>query len=270
VVVLNNGGIRVAVLRMEGTNCEEESLNSMKNVGANSEYVHIRDLINGKKNIHDYHMLFFPGGFSGGDYVRAGAIFASMIKGPLLREIVKFIEDEKVVLGVCNGFQVLVELGLLPGIGGVMSEKPQAVLAPNISNRFECRWVYVKIEENNCKFIKYKKGDLISLPIAHAEGRFMLPLDREEEYLQDMIHKKQIVMRYADSSGNYSGYPWNPNGSIYNIAGICNEIGNVFGLMPHPERAFFRYQHPEFTINGGKNHGKNVFEGIMEYLNKKF
>ncbi|MGB9814463.1 MAG: phosphoribosylformylglycinamidine synthase subunit PurQ [Thermoplasmata archaeon] len=267
---LKEGDVKVAVVRMEGTNCEEESLNSMRNEGAYAEYVHVREFISGKKNIHDYHMLFFPGGFSGGDYVRAGAIFASMIKGPLLREIVKFIEDEKVVLGVCNGFQVLVELGLLPGIGGTLSIKPQAALAPNISNRFECRWIDVRIEENNCKFLNYKAGRIISLPIAHAEGRFMLPGDKREEYLQHMIDKKQVVMRYVDPQGNYSGYPWNPNGSIYNIAGICNETGNVFGLMPHPERAYYRFQHPEFTINGGRNDGRGVFKGIMDYLKRRF
>lgn len=267
---MKGSDLRVAVLRMEGTNCEEESLNSMIRVGANSEYVHIREFINGRKSIHDYHMLFFPGGFSGGDYVRAGAIFASMIKGPLLREIVKFIEDGKVVLGVCNGFQVLVELGLLPGIGAIMSERPQAALAPNISNRFECRWIYVKVEENNCRFLKYRTGNIITLPIAHAEGRFMLPREKMEEYLHEMIKNKQIVMRYVDRQGNYSGYPWNPNGSIDNIAGVCNEIGNVLGLMPHPERAFFRYQHPEYSINGGRNDGAAVFKGIMDYLQKRF
>ncbi|MEL9998460.1 MAG: phosphoribosylformylglycinamidine synthase subunit PurQ [Thermoplasmata archaeon] len=268
---MNKDSIRVAILRMEGTNCEEESFNSIYESGASPEYVHINELALRKKNIHDYQMLFIPGGFSGGDYVRAGAIFASMIKGPLLKEIVKFIEEGKVVLGVCNGFQVLVELGLLPGIDGLISEKPQAVLAPNISNKFECRWVYVKVEENNCKFMNfYKNGEIIQLPIAHAEGRFMFSKEKENEYLNKMISSKQIVLRYVDKNGNYSGYPWNPNGSIHNIAGICNGMGNVLGLMPHPERAFYKYQHPEYSINGGKNYGKNLFRGIINYLEKNF
>ncbi len=268
---MNNDDIKVAIVRMEGTNCEEESYNSILESGAKPEYVHIKEFVNKRKNMHDYHMLFFPGGFSGGDYVRAGAIFASMIKGPVLKEMVKFIDEEKVVLGVCNGFQVLVELGLLPGIGGTMSEKPQAVLAPNISNRFECRWVYVKIEENNCKFLNfYKKGEILQLPIAHAEGRFMLSLDREKEYMESIINKKQIAFRYVDIEGNYSDYPWNPNGSLYNIAGLCNEQGNVLGMMPHPERAFYKYQHPEYTINGGKPSGRALFKGIVNYLKNKF
>ncbi|MDP8011647.1 MAG: phosphoribosylformylglycinamidine synthase subunit PurQ [Thermoplasmata archaeon] len=263
--------IRIAILRIEGTNCEEESYNAFKILGTKPEYVHVNELSRGLKKLNDYQMIFIPGGFSGGDYVRAGAIFASRMKGTISMDLKKFIDDGKLVIGVCNGFQVLIELGFLPGINTDWSEKPQAALAPNISNRFECRWIYVKKEKNSCEFLKnIDDGKIIALPIAHAEGRFIFSKENEKKYLEHMIDNNQIALRYVDPNGNYEEYPWNPNGSLYNIAGICNENGNVFGLMPHPERAFSRYQHPGFYRNLYEEPGKKIFKGMVDYIVKKF
>ncbi len=264
---MDKSEIRVAIVRMEGTNCEDETYVSFKSLGTKPEYVHLKLFENRKVNLEDYHILVFPGGFSGGDYVRAGAIFASRMKGTVSKDLFNFIENEKAIVGICNGFQVLIELGFLPGWETLWSEKPQAALAPNISNRFECRWVYVKKENTSCKLLNdLKKEEIMALPIAHAEGRVVL----ENKILENIIENKQIAFRYVDSNGKYADYPWNPNGSMYNIAGMCNSIGNVLGLMPHPERAFFKYQHPEYLRSGGDDPGRRIFKSVVNYIEKKF
>ena len=210
-----------------------------------------------------------PGGFSAGDYVRAGAIFSARLKSVLRRDLEVFIKEGYPVLGICNGFQVLVELGALPGFDEdkPIADKPEMTLTINESNRFECRPTFLK-HENKCVFTgKLEIGKVVMFPVAHAEGRVVFPKDREEEILQMLIENKQIVFRYVDDRGNYAGYPWNPNGSIYNIAGICNVKGNVFGLMPHPERAFWKWQ----SCSGeGYGDGAVVFESVIEYLEREF
>lgn len=262
--------IKVALLRIEGTNCEDESLTALKYLGAKPEHVHLNELIRKRKNLEDYQMLFIPGGFSAGDYIRAGVIFAARIKATIRGDLLRFIEEGKIVLGVCNGFQVLIELGILPGIENVWDEKPEAVLAPNISNRFECRWIYLKKEKSVCPFYETLPDKVFSMPIAHAEGRFMLPENKEEYMLNKIIENGQIAFRYVDRDGNYADYPWNPNGSLYNIAGICNRYGNVIGMMPHPERAFFPYQNLEFKRGNVETPGKYIFDGILKYISRKF
>ncbi len=262
--------IRIALLRIEGTNCEDESLNALKSMGARPEHVHLNELIRKKRNLEDYQMLFIPGGFSAGDYIRAGIIFAARIKATIKNDLLKFIEDEKIVLGVCNGFQVLTELGILPGIENLWEEHPGAVLAPNISNKFECRWIYLKKERSVCPFNETLPDKVFSMPIAHAEGRFMLPENREKYLLEKMIDNGQIAFRYVDREGNFEGYPWNPNGSLYNIAGLCNMTGNVIGMMPHPERAFFDFQNLEFWRGNSETPGRYIFEGILKHISRKF
>jgi phosphoribosylformylglycinamidine synthase len=170
---------------------------------------------------------------------------------------------------------VLIELGLLPGIDDKISQIPQACLNINDSDRFECRPSLLKHENNgNCKFTsKIKKNDIRLIPIAHAEGKLMFPLNEQEQYLNKLEENDQIVFRYVDLDGNYSGYPWNPNGSISNIAGICNHSGNVFGMMPHPERSFFKYQHPDWINDDLKNDygdGRAIFESVLDYISHKF
>ncbi|MFW9972428.1 MAG: phosphoribosylformylglycinamidine synthase subunit PurQ, partial [Candidatus Odinarchaeota archaeon] len=161
-------------------------------------------------------------------------------------------KKEYPILGICNGFQVLIELGLLPGIDDAIPSSPEACLYLNDSNRFECRPTLLKYENNGkCIFTsKIPKNDIRLIPSAHAEGKLLFPLKRQEEYLKKLEENDQIVFRYVDPEGNYVGYPWNPNGSISNIAGICNNLGTVFGMMPHPERTFYKHQHPDWTRAG--------------------
>lgn len=217
-----------------------------------------------------------PGGFSAGDYIRAGAIFASRMKSKLKNQLEKFVKEGYPILGVCNGFQVLIELGLLPGMEStIMASIPKACLHINDSNRFECRPTLLKHENNGtCVFTsKIPKNDIRLIPSAHAEGKLLFPGKEEKQYLKLLEENDQIVFRYVDPEGNYAGYPWNPNGSIDNIAGICNREGTVFGMMPHPERVFYRFQHPDWTIKGFGNQigdGRAVFESVIEYIEKKF
>ena len=216
-----------------------------------------------------------PGGFSAGDYIRGGAIFAARIKSKLEKDLADFVKQEYPILGVCSGFQVLTELGLLPGIDNIIKPLPEACLSINDSNRYECRPTLLK-HENNGKCVctsKIPKNDIRLIPSAHAEGKLLFPLDKQEEYLKKLEKNDQIVFRYVDPDGNYAGYPWNPNGSISNIAGICNHIGNVFGMMPHPERSFYKHQHPDWLQKGLNNNfgdGRAVFESVLDYVCKRF
>ena len=273
--------IKVGVLRIEGTNCEQESFDAFKRLGASPEFVHLKQLLHidcnndEKRDIFDFHCIMIPGGFSAGDYIRGGAIFAARMKSKLGKDLKKYVNEEYPILGICNGFQVLTELGLLPGIEKVMTDLPDAVLNINDSDRFECRPTLLKHENNGkCVFTsRIPKGEVRLIPSAHAEGKLLFPLNKQEEYLKKLEINDQIVFRYVDPDGNYAGYPWNPNGAFSNLAGICNNIGNVFGMMPHPERTFYRHQHPDWTKIGLDNNlgdGKAVFESVMDYICKRF
>ena len=273
--------IKVGILRIEGTNCEQESYDAFKRLGAKPEFVHLKQLLHidcnkdEKHNIFDYQCIMIPGGFSAGDYIRAGAIFAARMKSKLGKDLEDFVKQEYPILGVCNGFQVLTELGLLPGIDVIMHDVPNACLSINDSNRFECRPTLLKHENNGkCVFTsKIKKGEIRLIPSAHAEGKLLFPLDKQEEYLKKLEENDQVVFRYVDPDGEYAGYPWNPNGSLSNLAGICNHIGNVFGMMPHPERTFYYYQHPDWQrkrIKKDIGDGRAVFESVLDYISKKF
>ncbi len=232
--------MRVAILQMEGTNCEEESYTAFESTGFKPEYVHINLLKPG--DLEKYDILFIPGGFSAGDYVRAGAIFAARLKAKLWKDIVDFVNEGKIVIGVCNGFQVLIELGLLPATDGI-SDVPEASLTINDSNRFECRWTYLrKIQDG---IFTTQVPEIIALPVAHAEGKFIA----HKRILERIEEQNQVVFRYVKPDGSLAEYPWNPNGSMNDIAAITNPDGNVMGIMPHPERAFFWYQHPDWTRN---------------------
>jgi phosphoribosylformylglycinamidine synthase len=273
--------IRIAVLRIEGTNCEQESLDAFKRLGSKPEFVHLKQLLHidckkdEKRDIFDFQCLMIPGGFSAGDYIRAGAIFAARIKSKLNKKLQDFVKQEYPIIGICNGFQVLIELGLLPGIDNQITQIPQACLNLNDSDKFECRPTLLKHENNGkCVFTsKIQKNDIRLIPSAHAEGKLLFPLDEQEYYLNKLEENDQIVFRYVDMNGDYAGYPWNPNGSISNIAGICNNSGNVFGMMPHPERSFYNFQHPDWINNKLPNNfgdGKAIFESALDYISHNF
>lgn len=273
--------VKVCILRIEGTNCEDETCAAFRFVGTSPEIVHLKQLTGHcsadlRRRLDDYHILVIPGGFSAGDYVRAGAIFAARMKSTLSNDLKRFVQSEKPIIGICNGFQVLVELGMLPALDGVMSDSAQAALATNESGRFECLPTLLKVEsKGKCVFTRrMKRGEIVMFPSAHAEGKFMLPAEKREYILDKLEENDQIVFRYVDESGFYAGYPWNPNGSLRNIAGICNPLGTVLGLMPHPERTFFRYNHPDWTRTRfspeDPGDGRAVFESVVEYITKKF
>lgn len=274
--------IKACVLRIEGTNCEQETHDCVKRLGSQAEIVHLKQLIGTgirperKRSLGDYQMLVIPGGFSAGDYVRAGAIFAARMKAALEKELRAFVESGYPVLGICNGFQVLVEIGLLPGIDEIMSPFPQAVLNTNDSSRFECRPTFL-INENSekCAFTQLlPKGKVVMFPSAHAEGKLMFPTGNEDKLVKRLSEEDQIVFRYVDPTGNYADYPWCPNGSTDGIAGICNSMGNVMGLMPHPERAFFKFLAPDWTRRkddpSAFGDGWAIFESALRYIEKKW
>ena len=277
---MNLEDIRVAVVRIEGTNCEDESFMAFKRLGADPELVHLKQLTGDSSNtrkLEDYHVLMVPGGFSAGDYVRAGAIFSARIKSSIGKDLQKFVEAGYPVLGICNGFQILVELGLLPGLGAVMTDRPEAVLATNNSDKFECRPSILKhVKKTNRVFTeKMGFGELFTIPSAHAEGKFVLPEEKEEEMLDQMVKNDQIVFQYVRPDGSKADYPFNPNGSVMDIAGITNPMGNVMGMMPHPERVFHRTTAPDWTRNphidpGEIGDGWYLFSSLVDYVSSHF
>lgn len=265
--------IKVCVLRVGGTNCDSEAERAFQELGTQAETIHLNELLK-RKSLMDYEVLIFPGGFSFGDYVRAGVIWAQWLKAKLGNQLKKFADEGRPILGICNGFQVLVEYGLLPGFDGV-SAFAEATLASNVPQGFNCRWVYLKQEnKSNCVFTnKIPKGKVVRIPVAHSEGRFLFPKEKEQKLLEKLIDDDMLVFRYCQKNGDYAGgrYPSNPNGSFHDIAGICNREGTIFGLMPHPERAVYWWQEPDWTQQERMSQygdGKLVFESVIENLTK--
>jgi len=266
--------IRVCVLRVGGTNCDAETRRSFEALGVRAEVVHVNDIVK-KGNLLEYSALVFPGGFAYGDYVRAGAIWAKWVLVKLGKKLKTFADEGRPILGICNGFQVLVEAGLLPGFEG-MSPYPEAVLATNDPPGYNCRWIYLKHEgKGKCAFTwKILEGKVLHVPVAHSEGRFMFPKEKEKRCLERLCANDQLVFRYCDADGGYAEgrFSTNPNGSFYDIAGICNSEGTVFGLMPHPERAFYWWQRPDWTRQERMSEfgdGKLIFESLVGYLEKR-
>ncbi len=267
--------IKVCVLRVGGTNCDAETQRAFTELDVKAEIIHVNELSK-RKNLLDYNILVFPGGFSFGDYVRSGVIFARHLSTQLGKEVEKFVDEGRPILGICNGFQILVEYGLLPGFSGI-SIYPEATLTTNEPAGFKCEWVYLKQEnEGKCVFTsKIPAGKTIRLPIAHGEGRLLFPKNKEQLLLKKLEDNDMLVFRYCTKKGEVANgkYPANPNGSFHDIAGICNKEGNIFGLMPHPERAMYWWQQPDWTRENLKRQygdGKLIFQSIIEDLTKKF
>lgn len=262
---------RVAVLRMEGTNNEEDMYRAFAQAGADPEHVHIKRLTDRvperlQADLLDFDVLAIPGGFSGGDYVRAGAIFAARLEAAAGDELTEFHEDQRPILGVCNGFQVLVELGLLPGDKGQASSQPEAALTMNESDRYECRPSLLEPGESNCPYLDgYEPDQPVMFPSAHAEGRLELAGDAS---LDELEASGQVAFRYTQPGGGEPDYPWNPNGSPGDVAGITDPTGTVLGLMPHPDRAVHGWQHPDWTRSRDpetEGDGLPLFEAIVDH-----
>ncbi len=258
---------KVLILRTAGTNCDIETDAAFQLAGAETALTHIQKLIAGKVNLADYEILAIPGGFSYGDDISAGILLAIEMKHKLADALSRFVGDNKLILGICNGFQVLVRTGLLPGMNISESGTPEMIqrttLSMNTSAKFECRWVDLKVQESPCVFTKGIK-ERIYLPVAHAEGRFTAPAD----VLEELESKNQVVFRYVKST-----YPDNPNGSDADIAGICDPTGRIFGLMPHPERFLMKWNHPHWTRltetpenASEKGEGLAIFKNAVDYV----
>ncbi len=228
--------VKVCVIRTAGTNCDKETAFAFAKAGAAAELIHINSLVQGDKGLAGYQILALPGGFSYGDDLASGKVFANELKCKLRSVLKKFIEDGKLIIGICNGFQILVKSGLLPGSTEL---KQDTSLIINDSGKFEDRWVYLK-PGGKCAWTKGLKN-IIYLPVAHGEGKFLV---QDKNVLKRLKDNSQVVFQYCDSRGKLSAYPDNPNGSIENIAGITDETGRILGLMPHPERHLFPAQHP--------------------------
>ena len=252
---------KVLILRTAGTNCDAETETAFRLAGAETALVHIQNLISDTVNLSDYQILAIPGGFSYGDDISAGILLAMEMKHKLTEAIHQFVADGKLILGICNGFQVLVRTGLLPGPpsfdNGTSGMTQRATLAMNTSAKFECRWIDLETQESPCVFTKDIKAS-IYLPVAHAEGRFTAPAD----VLAELEVNNQVVFRYAESE-----YPNNPNGSDADIAGICDATGRIFGLMPHPERFLMKWNHPRWTRLAETQDTTEEGEGLAIFKN---
>ena len=277
------------MFRTAGTNCDLEATVAFQKAGADVESLHIKALIAEPVRLDRFHILCIPGGFSYGDDLGAGRILGNELKVHLGKPVARFVESGRLVLGICNGFQVLVKAGFLPGLrpgGG------EATLTFNDSHRFEDRWIRLRATSKRCPAFA-NPGDVLEMPIAHGEGKFV-PAD--EQLLEVLRKNDQIVFRYEPPAGEReasaeeigkgvgeaighglggttSSYPWNPNGSIDDIAGLCDPTGRILGLMPHPERHAERIQHPRWTradnpveAASAPGDGMRVFENAVAFI----
>ena len=238
---------RVLVLTGYGINCDYETEYAFNapRVGGRAERVHVNDLIDSASNgksLNSYDILAVPGGFAYGDDISAGKALASKLQHHLREQLDEFIGAGKLIIGICNGFQALVKMGLLPAVDRRYGEQ-QVTLMYNDSNKFEDRWVY--LEANPKSRCIFTKGiDRIYLPVRHGEGKLVAG---GSETLKRLHRRGQVALQYVDKDGKPAGYPYNPNGSQDNIAGLCDPSGRIFGLMPHPEGYMFRTNHPRWT-----------------------
>ena len=258
--------VKAFILRAPGTNCDIETGGAFQKSGAQIGTFHINEWIDNPSLIHQYQILALPGGFSYGDDIGSGTVLGNEITQRLVKEISRFIEDGKLILGICNGFQVLVKTGFLPGLSG-NPEKPvrEAALFTNDSARYEDHWVYLRKYSNRCVFTKKLPQDIVYLPVAHGEGKFITP---DKETLNKIIANDQVVFRYCDAKGKPTHrYPLNPNGAMDNIAAICDTTGRIMGMMPHPERFQDITNHPRWTREKPDfPHGLLIFQNAVEYV----
>lgn len=253
---------KVIVLSGYGLNCEEETKFAFDKAGADSDIIHINDLISDKNKLNKYQILAIPGGFAYGDDTGSGNAYALKLKNHLDKQINNFISQDKLVIGICNGFQILVRLGVFGNVG----------LLHNDNNRYTVRWVDLKIENNSPWFKDIKN---ISLPIAHGEGKFYAA----KEVLVKLKEKKLIAAKYISGEiCKYQNLKANPNGALENIAAITDKEGRILGIMPHPERAQFFTQLPNWTllkeqyVRSDKKipedgPGLKIFQNAVKYFN---
>jgi len=261
--------VKAVVLRAAGVNCDVETQHALTLAGAKADRIHINRIIENTALLDEYQVLVFPGGFSYGDDVAAGKILANQVVHHLAQAIRKFIDDGKLVLGICNGFQVLVKTGILPGINGSEPGLTDQSLSitNNDSGKFEDRWVHLAPAADRCVFIDPDRQ--IYLPIAHAEGKVVAA---DTQTLDDVKSAGHVAFRYVDADGNEGPFPVNPNGSMDSIAALTDSTGRVLGLMPHPERYVHPTQHPHWRRQKQKNNpdGMIIFNNAINYVREHF
>jgi len=245
--------VRTLILRAPGTNCDVETAFAFEQAGSMVESAHINELVRREKPLFNYQIMVIPGGFTYGDDISAGKILANELRLKLGEDIQRFVDDGRLILGICNGFQVLLKSGILPGYRD--ETRQLLTLAANDSGKFECRWVYLRISEMTpCIFTRGISN--MYLPVAHGEGKVLAE--------PGVIENLNVVLYYTDEKGDVlAGYPYNPNGSVGNIAGICDVSGRVFGLMPHPERFVRWAQHPKWLRQPRRDCG----DGLQIFIN---
>lgn len=261
---------KVLIFSGYGLNCEEETKFSFEQAGGEADIVHINDLIKTKSLLKKYQIIAFPGGFSYGDDTGSGNAYASKLRNTLWEEIVSFVEHDTLTIGICNGFQIIVNLGLLPALDNNYGERSTALL-PNSNARYTVRWVDVKVINKSPWLAGIKN---LSLPIAHGEGRFFV----KAKTLKRLKKQKQIALRYVKGEiCKYQNLKPNPNGSLFYIAGITDPSGRILGMMPHPERAISFTQLPNWTylkekyVRVGKKipntgPGLQIFKNAVNYF----
>lgn len=255
---------RALVLRAPGTNCDEETAAAWEAAGAVAEVWHVGRLLVAPQALDAFQVLTIPGGFSYGDDLGAGRILATRLGTVLDDALRRFHDRGGLVLGICNGFQVLVRAGLLPGKAGVDGSRVEATLTHNDSGHYESRWVRLSPRPGLTPFLR--SAEPIELPVGHGEGKFVV---RRPEALAALDSAGQIVLRYADGRGQATQeYPANPNGSMGAVAGVCDPTGRIFGLMPHPDRSTDPLQHPRWTRRGlaAEADGLRIFRNAVDAL----
>lgn len=252
-------GVRVIVIRAAGINCDEEVMHCWRLAGASPELVHINRLAETPALLDDARIVTIPGGFSYGDDIAAGQILAQRMMHGLAGPLRDLVERGGGILGICNGFQVLVKMGLLPGGDAA---RDQVTVTYNDSAKFEARWVRLEVCTDRCPFVT--PGTTLEMPIEHAEGKVVTA----DAGVAERLHAAgQLALRYVDGDGRFDVYPANPNGSVAGIAGLCDPTGRIFGLMPHPDRHFDHTHHPQWTRRTceGTPDGLGVFENAVKH-----
>ncbi len=262
------GRVRALVITGFGLNCERETHCALTEAGATTENVHLNDILDGNRSLDEFHILAFIGGFSFGDHIGAGTVFANRIKYRMREQLQKFVEAGRLIIGICNGFQTMTRLGLVPAVGGKFLEQ-QVALAQNKQGVFRDSWSLLRA--NPASPCIYTRGiDVIPLPIRHGEGRFVA---RDADMLAQLEKDNLVALRYVDpeSTEPTMEFPHNPNGSVNSIAGICDPSGRIFGLMPHPEAYLSPFNHPHWTrqkLNGvlpDEGLGVKIFRNAVEF-----
>ncbi len=259
--------VKALVLAGYGINCEAETAHAFARAGAAPTIIHLGDLVESPQYLANHHILAVPGGFSFGDDVASGRVLANRLRYRLGEPLREFVAARKLVIGICNGFQVLVKMGILPLFGQDFVQ--ETTLTHNDSGRFEDRWVRVAVEPTTkCVWLRGIKS--MELPVRHGEGKFLV---QNEGVLDRLRAGGQIALRYATSDGAAHGaYPANPNGSADDIAGICDPSGRIFGLMPHPEAFLEGTNHPRWTREGlmAEGEGLAIFKNGVAYTTQLF